>query len=142
MKKLLPLTTFIFALTQTYAQTYDFTRVDSLLNANLNSIFYNKVVCMVAHSDSLIYYYNRGADSLSTGGIASCSKTFSAALMLRLVQEGAIDLNDSIAQYYPFTSANEKGSMTLRQLFAHVSGLSGSTSYNSDSENNSSAIGR
>jgi CubicO group peptidase (beta-lactamase class C family) len=86
----------------------------------------------VMHNDSLIYYYHQGADSTTTGGIASGSKTFSAALMLRLVQQGIIGLDDSIAQYYPFATALGKGSITLRQLFAHTSGLSGSTNYNSD----------
>ncbi len=89
---------------------------------------------MVMHNDSLIYYYNRGADSLTTGGIASCTKTFSAALMLRLVQERVIDLDDSIAQYYPYTTAIGKGAITLRQLFAHTSGLSGSTDYNANNK--------
>src|SRR4051812_9088348 len=89
---------------------------------------------MVMHNDSLVYYYNQGADRVTTGGVASCSKTFSAALMLRLVQEGTIALDDSIAKYYPYTSALGKGSITLRQLFAHTSGLSGSTDYNSNNK--------
>lgn len=91
---------------------------------------------MVLHNDSLIYYYHQGADSLTTGLIASCSKTFSAALMLRLVQEGTINLDDSIAHYYPFATSLGKGSMTLSNLFAHVSGLSGTTNYNSDASIN------
>jgi len=120
-----------FSLTN-QAQTYNFTSVDSLLNANLNSVFRNKVVCMVMHNDSLIYYYHQGADSLTTGGIASCTKTLSAALILRLVQEGTIQLDDSIAQYYPFTTALGKGAITLRQLYAHTSGLSGTTQFNAN----------
>jgi CubicO group peptidase (beta-lactamase class C family) len=87
---------------------------------------------MVTHNDSLIYYYHQGGDSSTTGEIASATKTMSAALMLRLVQEGVIGLDDSIATYYPFASALGKGGITLRQLFAHVSGLDGSTQYNSD----------
>lgn len=136
MKKYLLSLVILFSVTCIKAQTYNFTSVDSLLNANLNSVFRNKVVCMVMHNDSLIYYYNRGADSLTTGGIASCTKTFSAALMLRLVQEGTIHLDDSIAQYYPFTTALGKGAITLRQLFAHTSGLSGSTQFNASTNIN------
>jgi CubicO group peptidase (beta-lactamase class C family) len=132
MKKLLLFVIFFCISSLLHAQNYNFTSVDSLLNANLNAVFRNKVVCMVMHKDSLVYYYRQGADSLTTGGVASCSKTFSAALMLRLVQERKINLDDSIAKYYPFTTAIGKGKMTLRQLFAHTSGLSGTTDYNSN----------
>lgn len=113
--------------------SYDFSKADSILNANLSRLFNDKLVCMVMHDDSLVYYYHQGADSLSVAEIASATKTMSAALMLRLVQEKVINLDDSIAKYYPFASALGKGSMTLRQLFAHTSGLSGDTKYNSNS---------
>lgn len=112
--------------------TNDFTSVDSLLNANLAGPFHNKLICMVMHNDSLVYYYHQGGDSTTLGGIASCSKTLSAAVMLRLVQEGTIRLDDSIAHYYPYTTSIGKGGITLRQLFAHTSGLQGNTDYNSD----------
>lgn len=114
------------------AWSYNFTSVDSLLNASLSGVFNNKVVCMVMHNDSLIYYYNRNADSSTVSLVASCSKTFSAALMLRLVQEGKIKLDDSIAHYYPQATSYGKGAITLRQLFAHTSGLSGNTEYSND----------
>ncbi len=129
MKKLLTLLG-LAALCSTAQAQYNFTSVDSLLNAKLNTVFHNKVVCMVMHNDSLVYYYHQGADSTTTGNIASCTKTFSAALMLRLAQDGAIRLNDTIAMYYPFTTALGKGKITLRQLFAHTSGLDGNTNYN------------
>ena len=115
-----------------HSQAYDFNAVDSLLNANIHSVFHDKLVCMVMNDDSLIYYYHQGADSLTTGLVASATKTMSAALMLRLTQEGVINLDDSIARYYSFASSIGKGGITLRGLFAHVSGLSGTTNYNSD----------
>ena len=112
------------------SQGFNFSSVDSTLNANIGGVFHNKLVCAVLLNDSLIYYYHSGADSTTVGGIASCTKTFSAALMLRLVQEGTLSLDDSIAKYYPFATSLDKGSMTLRNLFAHVSGISGNTNYN------------
>jgi len=116
-----------------HSQTYNFSSVDSLLDANLTDVFHNKVVCMVMHNDSLIYYYHQGADTTTKGGIASATKTMSAALMLRLAQEKIIGLDDSIAKYYPVATALGKGSMTIRQLFAHTSGMEGKTNYNSNS---------
>lgn len=129
MKKLLSIAVLAVLCFSAKAQ-YNFSSVDSLLNAKLSTVFHNKVVCMVMHNDSLVYYYHQGADSTTTDDIASCTKTFSAALMLRLAQDGTIRLNDSIAMYYPFTTALGKGKITLRQLFAHVSGLDGNTNYN------------
>jgi CubicO group peptidase (beta-lactamase class C family) len=123
----------IAILSVSYAKTqYNFTTVDNLLNANLSSVFHNKVICLVMHNDSLIYYYHQGGDSLTKGDIASATKTISAALMLRLAQEGTFGLDDSIAKYYPFATTLGKGAITIRQLFAHVSGIEGTTNYNSD----------
>jgi CubicO group peptidase (beta-lactamase class C family) len=132
MVKKLRLLVCLLLLGKTAGIAYDFASVDSLLNANLSGLFHNKLVCMVIHGDSLVYYYHQGADSTTTGGIASATKTMSAALMLRLVQEKVISLDDSIAKFYPFASGLGKGSITLRELFAHTSGLEGSTNYNSD----------
>jgi CubicO group peptidase (beta-lactamase class C family) len=114
-------------------QTYNFSAVDNLLNANLSTVFRNKLVCMVVQGDKLIYYYNRGgADSLTTGLIASATKTMSGTMILRLAQEGVLRLDDPIEKYYPFALALGKGKITIRQLFAHTSGLAGSTNFNSN----------
>ncbi|HUE82113.1 MAG TPA: serine hydrolase domain-containing protein [Pyrinomonadaceae bacterium] len=54
--------------------------------------------------------------------IASATKWLSGALILSLVDEGNLSLDDSVAQYMPdFTE--QKAQITIRQLFAHTSGL-------------------
>jgi len=54
--------------------------------------------------------------------IASGSKWLSAATIVTLVDDGTIALDDPISQYLPnFTG--EKGSITIRQLLSHTSGL-------------------
>ena len=54
--------------------------------------------------------------------IASATKWLSGALILSLVDEGNLSLDDSVAQYLPdFTE--QKTQITIRQLFAHTSGL-------------------
>lgn len=115
-----------------FGQTPNFSSVDSLLDSNLTGVFHGKVICMVMHNDSLIYYYHKGGDSTSTTDIASATKTMSAALMLRLAQEKVVNLDTGIATYFPFAASLGKGTITLRQLFAHTSGLDGTTSFNAN----------
>lgn len=56
--------------------------------------------------------------------LASASKLLSAIVVLRLVDQGLIDLDMPVSNYLPgFTGT--KGSMTVRQMFSHTSGLPG-----------------
>ena len=57
--------------------------------------------------------------------VASISKYFTAALVLRAAEEGRISLDDSIAAYAPGTKTAERG-VTYADLLAHVSGLGSS----------------
>ena len=53
--------------------------------------------------------------------IASVTKTFTAALIMQLVDEGLVSLNDPVVRYVPdFPSARR---FTIRQLLQHTSGL-------------------
>jgi CubicO group peptidase (beta-lactamase class C family) len=56
--------------------------------------------------------------------LASVSKQFYAVALLALVQDGRARLDDSIAAHLPNVPP-DKASITLRQLAAHTSGLSG-----------------
>jgi D-alanyl-D-alanine carboxypeptidase len=53
--------------------------------------------------------------------IASVSKTFIAALILQLAEEGKLDLDVSFGRY--FRDAPRKDSATVRQLLSHTSGI-------------------
>ena len=53
--------------------------------------------------------------------IASISKTFTAALILALAEDGAIDLDARVAHYLP--DLGIAGRATVRQLLDHTSGL-------------------
>lgn len=54
--------------------------------------------------------------------IASASKWLSGAVMMSLVDERKLSLDDPVSKYLPdFTDA--KSTITIRQLFAHTSGL-------------------
>lgn len=99
--------------------------IDTLLQNNI-SLYNGNVVAMVSHFDSLVYYQALGTyDSLTQKPIASLTKTFSGAVILRLAQENIIDLDDSIGVYLPYATSLGKGSSTIRQNFSHTAGWNG-----------------
>jgi D-alanyl-D-alanine carboxypeptidase len=53
--------------------------------------------------------------------VASVSKTFIAALILQLAQEGRLELDVPFGRYW--TDAPRKDSVTIRQLLSHTSGI-------------------
>ncbi|MFM5908224.1 MAG: serine hydrolase domain-containing protein [Novosphingobium sp.] len=53
--------------------------------------------------------------------VASISKQFLAALMLRLENEGKLSLDDKVGKYMPEVTGADR--ITLRQLLSHTSGL-------------------
>jgi CubicO group peptidase (beta-lactamase class C family) len=66
------------------------------------------------------------ADTSTIYRIGSISKTFTAYLMMRLVQEGVIGLDDPVAKYLPeITQLNGPGASTItfRELASHTAGL-------------------
>lgn len=94
-----------------------------------------------------VIVYDRVAGSASMEGdlpvtdetlfhVASISKYFTAALVLRAVEEGRISLDDSIAPYAPGTKTAERG-VTYADLLAHRSGLGSSYAAESHDENSS-----
>lgn len=56
--------------------------------------------------------------------IGSITKTLVAVLVMRLVDEGAVRLDDALERHLPGTAA---GCLTLRQLLSHTSGLAAET---------------
>lgn len=55
--------------------------------------------------------------------IASLSKQFTAAAVLKLEQQGKLELDDSIAKHLPGVPAHSKG-ITIHHLLTHTSGVS------------------
>lgn len=56
--------------------------------------------------------------------IASLSKTFTATLVMMLVEEGRLDLDKSINTYLPDYPADYRETVTIRHLLTHRSGIS------------------
>jgi len=55
--------------------------------------------------------------------LASVTKTFTAVAVMRLVEQGKLELDTPAARYLPEFAANGKQDITLRQLLTHTSGL-------------------
>ncbi len=66
-------------------------------------------------------------------GIGSVSKVYAAVAMLRLAEEGEVDLDEPVTTYLPdFTMADSRyRDITVRMLLNHSSGLMGGTIVNS-----------
>lgn len=55
--------------------------------------------------------------------IASLSKIFTAMAVMKLFEQGKLELDAPVAQYIPSFSSNGKNGVTIRQLLSHTSGL-------------------
>lgn len=55
--------------------------------------------------------------------IASCSKWLSAALVMTFVDEGKLNLNDTVGKYLPVLSQHGKGSITIKDCLSHLTGI-------------------
>ncbi|HEX7188818.1 MAG TPA: serine hydrolase [Actinomycetes bacterium] len=55
--------------------------------------------------------------------LASVSKLFTSIAVLQQVERGALDLDATVASYIPAFATQGKGTVTVRQLLTHTSGL-------------------
>lgn len=55
--------------------------------------------------------------------LASCSKWLSAALVMTFIDEGKLNIRDTIGKYLPVMSANGKGAITIAQCLSHTTGI-------------------
>jgi CubicO group peptidase (beta-lactamase class C family) len=64
-----------------------------------------------------------GYSGASKQPIASCSKWLSAALVMTFVDQGQIQLTDTVGKFLPVLSKNGKGGITLGQCLSHTTGI-------------------
>jgi len=88
-------------------------------------------VILIARGDQIIYRAARGSAQIELGvplqanqtfRIASITKMFTAALVVKLAQLGKLSLDDKLATYVPGIANGEV--ITLRQLLNHTAGVS------------------
>ncbi|MFI7385278.1 serine hydrolase domain-containing protein [Streptomyces sp. NPDC049813] len=88
------------------------------------------LVAAVARDGELVWTGSRssveghGPDADVQYRIGSITKTFTAVLILRLRDEGLLDLGDPLEKHLPGTGAGE---VTVAELLAHTSGLAAET---------------
>jgi len=101
--------------------------ISSIIDSALMNRTFNGAI-LVAKEGNIIYEKYLGLKDLKTDSIttetpfhiASTSKTFTGIAALRLVQEGKLNLNDSLQTFFPgfpYTS------VTVKMLLSHRSGL-------------------
>jgi CubicO group peptidase (beta-lactamase class C family) len=105
----------------------DTRRIDGIVRTQVDSGFSG--VVLVARGDSVLLrqaYAPRGV-ALSADAsfwIASITKSFTAAAVLRLQEEGRLALTDSIVRFFP-DAPPDKRAITVQQLLTHTAGLGG-----------------
>lgn len=113
----------------TLAQSFDKAKLDSYFDAlETNNKFMGSVA--VSKDGKIIYERSLGfidfenkikADANSKYRIGSISKTFTAVLVFKAVEANLLDLNQTIASYFPSIKNTEK--ITLKHLLSHRSGI-------------------
>ena len=128
---------------------YDFSKIDGWLKENLNDLG-GRAVLMIYKDGKLIYSKSENGldrkqkmvgkiiarktgkdintiladyDPDSKISIASCSKWLSAALIMTFVDEGKLNLTDTIGKFLPVMSANGKGKITISDCLSHQTGI-------------------
>lgn len=107
-------------------QQYDFSAVDKFIEAHADA-YDNGVAVMVSQNGKVIYKKELGLHVDDKRLVASCSKWLSGAVILSLVDEGKLNLSDTIGKYLPIFTQYHKGNITIRQLFSHTSGFPGNS---------------
>ncbi|WP_428329765.1 serine hydrolase domain-containing protein [Mucilaginibacter sp.] len=55
--------------------------------------------------------------------VASCSKWYSAALVMTFVDQGQLKLTDTVGKYLPVLTQHGKGNITIGQCLSHLTGI-------------------
>ncbi len=101
------------------------------LDANLEALEDN-VSAQFARDGDLLYTYQAGTFGANTQvPMASATKLVSAAVILKLVEEGVFALDDPFSKFPALAAFTErgKGNITIRQAWGMTSGLVASTPY-------------
>ena len=105
-------------------KSYDFTRIDELLQDAVNDIPLQGCVLLLVKDNEVIYEKAFGIYTINTTvPIASATKWVSAVLIMDLVDDGLMSLDDKVSDWIPSFNTSDKKDITIRQCFSHTSGL-------------------
>ncbi len=116
------------------AKTPNLTAIDSIAATAIQNGEAPGLVVVVGHNGRIIFDRAYGMRSLvptrevmtrdTIFDIASMTKVLvTAPAVMRLYEQGRLQLNDSAAKYLPEFAAHGKQAITIRQLLTHTSGL-------------------
>ena len=89
-------------------------------------------VVMLSQKGKVLYsksfgYANRETkvlnETATNFNIASLGKTFTAVMIMQLVQEGKLQLTDTLSKILPEYNIKNAGQITVRHLLTHTSGI-------------------
>ncbi len=113
----------------TFGQSFDRAKMDSYFDAlEKNERFMGNVA--LSQNGKLVYTRSVGysdlakqtkADASTRYRIGSISKTFTAVLVMKAVEENKLTLDQTIAEYFPKIKNAEK--ITIKHLLSHRSGI-------------------
>jgi len=109
-----PATTFA-AIVNQYVKVKNFT--GSVLIADKGHIIYQQYAGLANRQDNL------PITAKSAFKICSITKTFTAVIILQLMQEGKIELNKTIGNYFPGYAGEARDKVTIHHLLTYSSGI-------------------
>jgi CubicO group peptidase (beta-lactamase class C family) len=89
----------------------------TVLVANKGKVVYNQSFGLANRQDKIMI------TNQSKYKIASITKTFTATIILQLMEEGKIDLNKTIGTYYPEYNGEARDKATIHHLLTYSSGI-------------------
>lgn len=123
---------FLGLMPSAFAQTYDFSAARGIIESNLDLYGTRGVVAIIeqrGRGEIFRYGGTTGSPALQLTdqtkvALASATKWYSGAIVLKVAELGYFKLDDRIGRYLPVFDQQGKGDITIRQCFAMTSGLS------------------
>jgi CubicO group peptidase (beta-lactamase class C family) len=105
---------------------YDLTAVTQAFTNTLKEAgIANGSLLVLRNGENLYERYAGIFNANTVRPIASASKWLSAVVIMSLVDDGLMELDDPVSNYFPQFYTGNKGMMTIRQMLSHTSGLPG-----------------
>lgn len=100
----------------------EFEYLDAAVMKNAKALG-NDLVAMV-WTDTLVYKHELGEfDARTLAPMAAASKWLTAALVMKMVEEGKLSLDDKVSQYIPIFETYGKNYITIRHCLTHFTGI-------------------
>lgn len=129
MKRIIITLLLVSCVTISFAQSFNTKKLDSLFSLlEKNDKFMGSIA--ISHNEKSIYKKSIGyidvekgikANSTSTYRIGSISKMFTASLVFKAIEEGKLELGQSLDKFYPSIKNSE--TINIENLLNHSSGI-------------------